>query len=99
MRGDLARQVSELQQHVEQLQEALVSHAVIDQAIGVVITLSGLRPDQGFEVLKTVSQNTNIKLREIAELIIEWVHTERLPDNIRQALQAALTVAGSTRTG
>ncbi|MFH8774427.1 hypothetical protein ACIF83_18955 [Streptomyces sp. NPDC085866] len=28
-----------------------MSHAVIDQAIGVVMTVGGLRPDQGIEVL------------------------------------------------
>ncbi|MBL1082271.1 ANTAR domain-containing protein [Streptomyces actinomycinicus] len=93
--GDLALRIDQLQREIAQLQEAVVSHAVIDQAIGVVISLGGLRPDQGFEVLRTVSQRTNTKLRDIAEQIVGWVHSERLAEDVRQALETALADAAS----
>ncbi|MGV9248767.1 ANTAR domain-containing protein [Streptomyces sp. NPDC003710] len=92
---ELARKIGQLQREIGQLQEAVVSHAVIDQAIGVVISLGGLPPDQGFGVLRTVSQTTNIKLREVAEQLVGWPASKELSEDIRQALKAALTQAGS----
>ncbi|WP_247204493.1 ANTAR domain-containing protein [Streptomyces sp. AgN23] len=68
----------------------MVSRAVIDQAIGVAITHGSLLPDQGWGVLRTVSQTTNIKVRLIAEQIVRWPHSGRLPEDIRQVLEAAL---------
>ncbi|SEC10330.1 ANTAR domain-containing protein [Streptomyces sp. 2231.1] len=94
-RESLLTKISALQAEIGQLQEAVVSHAVVDQAIGVVITLGRLRPDQGFEVLREVSQHTNIKLRQISELLVDWVRSEQLPDEVRAALDRALAAAGS----
>ncbi|MER6075823.1 ANTAR domain-containing protein [Streptomyces sp. NPDC001817] len=87
--------IYELQQQIGQLQEALDSHAVIDQGIGVVILLGGLRPEEALEVLRTVSQRTNITLREIAEQLVDWPHSERLPDDVRETLATALANARS----
>ncbi|MFK0160498.1 ANTAR domain-containing protein [Streptomyces sp. NPDC090499] len=92
---ELARKIGQLQREIGQLEEAVVAHAVIDQAIGVVVALGGLPPDQGFAVLRTVSQNTNIKLREVAEQIVGWPASKELSEDIRQALEAALSQAGS----
>ncbi|MDQ1033994.1 hypothetical protein QFZ75_000410 [Streptomyces sp. V3I8] len=92
---DLAAKIVELQRDNDHLQRAITSHAVIDQAIGVVIALGGLHPHQGFDVLKDVSQHTNIKLGEIALLVVDWVITERLPDDVQAALDAALKRARS----
>ncbi|MFF4211560.1 ANTAR domain-containing protein [Streptomyces sp. NPDC001796] len=88
--------ISELQTEISQLQEAVVSHTVVDQAIGVVITVGGLHPEQGFQVLREVSQHTNTKLRQVSELIVDWVHGEQLPDEIRTALNKALARARSS---
>ncbi|MFI9569614.1 ANTAR domain-containing protein [Streptomyces rishiriensis] len=94
-REPLLHKISELQREIGQLREAVVSHAVVDQAIGVVVTRGRVRPDQGFEVLREVSQRTNVKLRQIAELILDWALDERLPDEIRAALDEALATARS----
>ncbi|MES9523240.1 ANTAR domain-containing protein [Streptomyces capoamus] len=94
-RTPLLNKISELQTEIGQLQEAVVSHTVVDQAIGVVITLGGLRPEQGFQLLREVSQHTNRKLRQVSELIVEWVHSEQLPDEIRTSLDKALATARS----
>ncbi|MFF4113573.1 ANTAR domain-containing protein [Streptomyces sp. NPDC001714] len=92
---ELARKIGQLQREIGQLEEAVVSHAVIDQAIGVVVSLGGLPPDQGFGVLRTVSQKTNIKLREVAEQIVAWPAGKELSEDIRQALEVALSQTGS----
>ncbi|MEU5730272.1 ANTAR domain-containing protein [Streptomyces antimycoticus] len=78
-----------LEEEVAQLRRAMASRAVIDQAIGVAITHGSLLPDQGWGVLRTVSQTTNIKVRLIAEQIVRWPHSGRLPEDIRQVLEAA----------
>ncbi|MFD9122122.1 ANTAR domain-containing protein [Streptomyces bottropensis] len=92
---DSTAKIIDLQRHNDHLQTAITSHAVIDQAIGVVIALGALRPQQGFDVLKDVSQHTNVKLREIAGLIVDWVLTHHLPDDVQEALDAALQKAQS----
>ncbi|MFE2101278.1 MULTISPECIES: ANTAR domain-containing protein [unclassified Streptomyces] len=82
--------IAELQAEVDQLKEAVASHAVIDQAIGMMVALGRVTPDQGWEVLKDVSQHTNIKLRSIAELILVWGRRGEIPPALRAALEDAL---------
>jgi hypothetical protein len=79
-----------LEEEVTQLRRAVVSHALVDQAIGVVITVGGLSPEQGWGVLKHISQHTNVKLREVARCLVQWPACGRLPETIRQALTAAV---------
>ncbi|MFJ8822494.1 ANTAR domain-containing protein [Streptomyces sp. NPDC102467] len=82
--------ISVLQAEVRQLHQAIASHIVVDQAIGVVIVLGRLAPEQGWDVLKEVSQHTNTKLREVAEQVVEWMSGKELPASTRSALDAAL---------
>ncbi|MFJ8595348.1 ANTAR domain-containing protein [Streptomyces sp. NPDC093598] len=89
--------IFELQEEVQQLKEAVASHAVVDQAIGMVVALGRISPDQGWSVLKEVSQHTNIKLRNVAELILVWGRTGVMPQEIRVALEDALDRAGPTQ--
>ena len=98
-REELVGKIEELQEEVAQLQQALVSHAVVDQAIGVLLALSGLRPEQGWEVLKTVSQRTNTKLRDVALHVVQWPRVGALPPEIRPALRIALTEARAVHGG
>ncbi|MFE0509869.1 ANTAR domain-containing protein [Streptomyces sp. NPDC058964] len=88
--GGEAELVFGLQAEVHQLKEAVVSHAVVDQAIGMVVALARVTPDEGWEVLKEVSQHTNIKLRNVAELIVIWGRTGDMPPEIRAELEDAL---------
>ncbi|MFF6807067.1 ANTAR domain-containing protein [Streptomyces sp. NPDC012616] len=87
---ELVRRVAALEQEVEQLRHALTSHAVIDQAIGVVAAVCRLPSQESWDVLKQVSQHTNIKLREVAELVLRWVECGRLPDEVRPVMRAAV---------
>lgn len=58
-----------------QLQEALVSRAVIDQAKGVLMAQNHCDEDAAFEMLQSVSQNGNTKLREIAHRVVKAART------------------------
>ncbi|MFF7654797.1 ANTAR domain-containing protein [Streptomyces sp. NPDC007983] len=94
---DPEEKAAALQEEVDQLRRAVVSHAVIDQAIGVLIAVTGLRPDEGWNVLREVSQHTNIKVREVARHILRWAHSGRLPKEIRPKLHAAVIRARRAR--
>ncbi|MEU6273249.1 ANTAR domain-containing protein [Streptomyces populi] len=89
--------VFELETEVRQLKEAVTSHAVVDQAIGMVVALGRVSPDQGWAVLKEVSQHTNIKLRNVAELILAWGRDGEIPPDIRAELEDALDRHGPTQ--
>ncbi|MFD5266523.1 ANTAR domain-containing protein [Streptomyces sp. NPDC058335] len=87
---DETDRIVELQQEVGQLKDAVASHAVVDQAIGVVVALGRMTPDEGWTVLREVSQHTNIKLRNVAELILFWGRSGRIPEEIRAELEDAV---------
>jgi hypothetical protein len=55
----------------EQLQTALVNRAVIDQALGVLMSLSGCSAGEAFTRLRRRSQTENRKLSEIAQDILD----------------------------
>jgi GAF domain-containing protein len=54
----------------QQLQEALTSRAVIDQAKGIVMARNGVGADEAFQILRATSQRENRKLREIAQELV-----------------------------
>jgi GAF domain-containing protein len=60
----------------DNLQAALESRAVIDQAKGVLIERYKLTPDQAFQLLAHASMNANRKLRDISD---DLVRTGELP--------------------
>ncbi|WP_411151807.1 ANTAR domain-containing protein [Streptomyces sp. A30] len=95
--ADESDRIFELQAEIDQLKEAVASHAVVDQAIGMVVALGRVTPDQGWEVLKDVSQHTNIKLRNVAELILLWGRAGEMPPEIRAELEEALDRYGPTQ--
>ncbi|MEW2260139.1 ANTAR domain-containing protein [Streptomyces sp. NPDC047869] len=92
MRGhdEQADRLTALQEEVSQLRHAVVSHAVIDQAIGVVVAVGGVSAGQGWEVLRRISQHTNTKLREVARCLVEWPASGLLPEPIDRALGEAV---------
>jgi hypothetical protein len=87
---DLVDRIAALQEEVDQLRRAVASHAVVDQAIGVIIAVSGLRPEQGWEVLREVSQRTNTKLRVVAAQVVGWADRGTLPEPTRATLSTVL---------
>jgi GAF domain-containing protein len=57
----------------EQLQEAITSRAVIEQAKGVLMGEHRVSADEAFALLRTRSTRSNIKLRTVAEQIVAEV--------------------------
>ncbi|CAM5740347.1 hypothetical protein SALBM311S_02687 [Streptomyces alboniger] len=79
-----------LEQENAQLRHAIDCHATVDQAIGVLTAVHRLVPAAGFEVLREVSQRTNIKLHTVAESVIAWALGQPLPDLVGRELDAAM---------
>ncbi|MEV4049786.1 GAF and ANTAR domain-containing protein [Amycolatopsis sp. NPDC049688] len=55
---------------VEELRTALTSRAVIDQAKGILMVLYRISADEAFARLVKQSQDTNVKLRDVAERFV-----------------------------
>jgi GAF domain-containing protein len=62
-----------------QLEQAMASRAVIEQAKGVIMALRGVPEHEAFEVLRTTSQARNVKVRELAHQIVTGVVTREEP--------------------
>jgi GAF domain-containing protein len=60
----------------DQLRSSIVSRAVIDQALGVIMATERCTQDKAFGILRTVSQNNNVKLRDLAATIVTSVSGE-----------------------
>ena len=48
---------------------------VIEQAKGIVMAQQGCGPEEAFELLRRVSQRTNVKVHVLAEQIVKQVST------------------------
>jgi GAF domain-containing protein len=57
----------------DQLRSSIASRAVIDQALGVIMATERCPQGKAFALLRTVSQNTNVKLRDLAATIVTSV--------------------------
>ncbi|GAA3057197.1 GAF and ANTAR domain-containing protein [Streptomyces glomeratus] len=66
----LAQRLADAEDFTRDLQAALRSRAVIDQAIGAIMQQRRCSADQAFTVLRTLSQHTNSKLREICARLL-----------------------------
>jgi GAF domain-containing protein len=66
------RQAEQAEVHL-QLREAMAGRTVIDQAIGILMAQQRCAADEAFELLRTVSQHRNRKLRDVAADIITRV--------------------------
>lgn len=56
--------------HADGLQEQMKSRAVIEQAKGMIMVREKCDEDEAFEVLKSLSQHHNVKLKELAQRIV-----------------------------
>jgi len=59
----------------DQMHNAMQTRAVIEQAKGVVMARERCSADQAFQLLTTMSQHRNIKLNQLAEMIVHGVAT------------------------
>jgi GAF domain-containing protein len=61
---------------VEQLRSSLVSRTVIDQALGIVMARESCTHAHAMSILRSASQRSNVKLRDIASAIVTSVTGE-----------------------
>lgn len=87
---DLAKEHERLQTEVAQLKQAVTSHALVDQAIGVVVVLGQIPPEDAWRVLRDVSQRSNVKLNQVARHILDFAQGADLPADERTELQRAI---------
>jgi GAF domain-containing protein len=66
-----AQVLAQSQRLAMQLQNALSSRAVIDQAIGIMMSRSGSSADEAFARLRSLSQNQHEKLSAVAESVVD----------------------------
>lgn len=59
------------EREVAQLKEGMKTREVIGQAIGILMAARRVSAEEAFEILKNVSQTSNVKLREIAARLVE----------------------------
>lgn len=65
-----AKDLAQTRRLADQLQAALTSRSVIDQAMGIVMGRAGCGPEEAFERLKTLSQREHRKLSEVARHLV-----------------------------
>jgi AmiR/NasT family two-component response regulator len=82
--------VRALEAEVEQLRTAMASRAVIEQAKGVLMLLTGCRDQVAFDLLTHISSHTHRKVREIASILVGSATGGcPLPDDVRAILRDA----------
>jgi len=87
---------------VENLRVALASREVIGQAEGILIERERITADQAFAVLRRASQHLNIKLREVAQYVVdtgEVPHAELAESADRNACQCRQPPPPVSRSG
>ncbi len=82
--------VHALEVEVAQLRTAMVSRAVIEQAKGVLMLLTGCGDQVAFDLLAHISSHTHRKVRDIAqELVASATGRSPLPDDVKAILRDA----------
>jgi GAF domain-containing protein len=66
-----AQLLSRARDRAEHLHRALGSRTTIDQAIGILRSRSGVSEEEAFDRLTRISQKENVKLRVVAERLVE----------------------------
>jgi PAS domain S-box-containing protein len=70
------------------------NRAVIEQAKGVLMAAYGIEPNRAFEILVWRSQETNIRLRELAARFIAAISASHLSPESRSQIDHALLTLG-----
>ena len=71
------RQYADAAALAQQMQQAMESRAVIEQAKGIIMGDRRCSPDDAFGILAKLSQDTNRKLRDVAAVLVESAQEPR----------------------
>jgi len=61
-----SEELAALRQEVDGLKVALGTRTIIGKAMGVIMEREAVNETDAFEILKTMSQHSNVKLRDVA---------------------------------
>ncbi|WP_328982804.1 ANTAR domain-containing protein [Streptomyces mirabilis] len=89
--SDGPERMERLERENEQLRHAIESRPVIDLARGALMATFGCQAQAAWEILVEVSQNSNVKLRVVADVVTAAVTgSEPLPPDLQNHLQTAV---------
>jgi AmiR/NasT family two-component response regulator len=88
----------ELLREKEQLEHAMESRPVIDMARGVLMAGFACQPEEAWEILVTVSQHANVKLRDVADAVTSAATGKPMPALLQEHLATAVQVWQAGRT-
>jgi transcriptional regulator with GAF, ATPase, and Fis domain len=86
-----AQALSQARRLATQLQTALTSRAIIDQALGILMSRTGCTPGEAFDKLRVISQAQNRKSSVVAQSILD--------EAVRRARARARPADGSEKPG
>ncbi|MFF1481177.1 ANTAR domain-containing protein [Streptomyces sp. NPDC058301] len=73
-----------------QLRRAMESRGTIDLARGILMAAFGVSPEDAWSALVMTSQNTNTKLRRVAQQVVDSAGGAPLPQPVQRQLSAAM---------
>jgi GAF domain-containing protein len=74
-----AHAFSEVRSAADQLEEGLKSSRTIGLAMGILVEREHCTEDEAFDMLRVISQNTNIKLRDVAQQLLDATKGQEKP--------------------
>lgn len=93
-----------LRLEIAQLRDKLAGLPVIEQAKGMLMQTFGLNGEQAFDLLRVLSQVSNVRVRQVAGCVVEiWTRCGPRPDfdaateflvTVREGLRATAGTAG-----
>jgi hypothetical protein len=75
--SDISSRVTELEAEIAQLRDALARRQQIGVATGLLAQRFGISPDRAWSLMVRLSQNGHVKVREIAQAVVD-AHCGRL---------------------
>ena len=75
------RRVAAAEERAEQLQHALDSRVLIEQAKGALSNQRGITPDEAFEVLRRHARENGLRLREVCRRVVEGATGQIPPED------------------
>jgi len=63
--------VCDMSEKIQQLEQGLESRTVIGKALGICIERYGISEEQAFQFLVRISQDQNVKLRDVAARLVD----------------------------
>ncbi len=72
--------VCDLTERIQQLEQGLESRTLIGKALGICMERYNISDEQSFQFLVRISQNHNVKLRDVAARLVEPAEQQQADD-------------------